>query len=131
MLTQKWHAFVNLCESATHVGEIQSLPAGVYEASYKQCKSMYAHSVRRKRSAMDGVVAMESNDSAKAYTMGFNLNRLWGRRDTSAKTLYMMDPAVRARLAAKCTMSTIASVMIEVERNKKRPLEAGEGVTAT
>lgn len=64
MLTQKWQALDHLCEGVTYAGCVESLHAGVYEASHKQFEAMYAQSSRIKRSGIDKVVVMlNSNDS--------------------------------------------------------------------
>lgn len=68
-----------LFEAVTLVVETGSLYAGVYKASHEQFKAMYAQNFRGKDSAMDGLLAMQSNRCTEALDMGFIQNR-FGRK---------------------------------------------------
>lgn len=58
MVTQKWRKLDPLCEAFTQVKGIASSYAGFYEAAHKPFKELNALSGKRKRSAMNEIVAM-------------------------------------------------------------------------
>lgn len=70
---------------------------------------------------------MQINESAKAFSLRFNINRLGGSVNTTVREAYMMDSAVFVWSAAKCLFSTLYWVKFEVERGEKGQLQTIEG----
>lgn len=84
MLSQEWHAWNRLGEAVTNVDGIESQHSAMCEASLKQSKKMYAMGSRRKRSAMDEIVAMQNTKRTKASDTCLNLN--WSKRGVTGST---------------------------------------------
>lgn len=89
---------------------------------------MYNHSSRISRSAIDEVVAIQSDKNSKPFKKNLNLNRLRGTINTSAKEADVMDAHVISRSGANVLRLTLEPVMFEIERIEKGPFDTSRGI---
>lgn len=122
MLIQKRHALDHLCEAISSVCAIESLHTSV-RGIPKQFKALYALGSRKKRSAMDEVVAMPNSESPKDFYTFPILHCAEKEVTDSAREPCRMDSTVLPRFGGRRRLLAFESMMSEMGSREDERVE--------